>query len=226
MIILLPACSYPSISIHSTDSLRELSLISNINYLQDQGFPLHKILVVDNGFRQPSLPTGVQLIYDNSLFSNIPQIGEALMTMKAVNSISENISVLKLHSRCKLLNLAQLIQFMNTRDEFIFVRRNMLRFSRSNFNKCPFAETRLYLLKSNNLKSIMNIVSSVVSNNIYLEHAFLAAAYQVPDVRPNLLTHGNFYPIFEGPSGHGVNYSSITSSLKSYLHHFLYRIGV
>jgi hypothetical protein len=72
----------------------------------------------------------------------------------------------------------------------------------------------------------MNIVTSVISDSIYLEHAFLAAAYQVPDVRPKLLTHGNFYPVFDGPSGHGVNYSSITSFFKSYVHHFLYRLGI
>ena len=148
------------------------------------------------------------------------------MTQKAVNIVDPSSIVLKLHSRCKLLNMKDLQKFIDNNGEFVFVRRNMFRFNRSNLNKCPFAETRLYLLNSENLKTVIDKVVLLIDDSINFEHAFLSASYQVGRVRANLISHGSFYPRFEGQSGHGANYSSLLSKIKSYLHGISYRLGI
>ena len=226
MIVYLPSCSFPNADNVSSMSQRETELISNINYLHSCGFDYNKILVIDNGLRRPSVPNDVRLIHDKSLFSKNPHLGEALMTQRAADVVDSSSIILKLHSRCKLLNLRKLHKFMLINDEFVFIRRNMLRFQRPNFNKCPFAETRLYLLNSINLKSLIDKVVPLIDGSMTFEHAFLSASYQVSHVRTNLITHGSFYPLFEGRSGHGANYSSFTSRLKSHLHELSYRLGI
>jgi hypothetical protein len=226
MIIFLPSCTYPLEATNGDISTRELDLISNLKYLRSKGFSYDQIVVVDNGFRRPSLPKGVNLIHDNSLFSCIPTIGEALMTKAVSEELGCYPSILKLHARCKLLNLNELLHYCQNKSEFVFLRRNHFRFSRSNFNKCPFAETRLYMLNPLSLNLLMDRILEILDDSIFFEQAFLSASYQVRQVRTSLITHGSFYPVFGGISGHNVNYNSASSRLTSYLHGLSYRLGL
>lgn len=225
MILFLPSCCYPSADSISSLSCRESELISNINYLYSCGFSYNQMLVVDNGFRRPLVPKDVRLIHDQLLFSSSPHIGESLMTQRAADAIKPSSTILKLHSRCKLLNIRKLQNFILNNREFVFIRRNMFRFQRSTFDKCPFAETRLYLLDSISLKSIIDKVLPVIDESLPFERAFLSASYQVKSVRNKLITHCSFYPLFDGQSGHGTNYSSLSSRLKYHLHGLTYRFG-
>ena len=144
----------------------------------------------------------------------------------AAVELKKYTKILKLHSRCKLRNLHQLCRYSKDKDEFIFIRKNLFRFNRPSFNKCPFAETRLYMISPFNLDLLTEKLIEYVDDSIFFEHAFLSASYQIKQIRPLLVTHGSFYPVFEGMSGHNVSYSSIRSKSQSILHQFFYRLGI
>lgn len=222
-VILLPSCAYPEAV---SDSSREFDLCLNIDYIR-KFFPDSPIVVVDNGFLRPKLPVGVGLIHCPSLFTKNPSLGEARMLLVGASNIASGEVVLKMHSRCMLRNVKALKRLLNNKREFILMNRNIFGADLRGVNRFPYVDTRIFALEADLIRTIFNNAIRYLEGGVEnLEQATLASFYELPQFANRVMSSGGFYPVFYGRSGHGRNYESSGSYIRSFLRCSAFRLGL
>ena len=221
--IILPSCAYPN---NDPSPEREIALRENIRHIQ--GFlPDRRIIVADNGTHAPDLCTDVTLFHDPLAFSKDPSIGECRNLVNALQSIEHSSNVIKLHARCKLSNTQAFRTFLRDNGEFLLVNRNIWARSSNRYGVLPFIDTRVFAVRADRLRRLIEItLATLEADGGQFEQAMLSAVMRSPADCSITFARGPFFPIFEGQSGHGRNYSSATARMRSHTKACIFRLGL
>jgi hypothetical protein len=221
--VILPACTYPA---PNASNDRQENLLENIRHIQ-RHFTGTSIVVVDNGSKAPSVPEGIQCIYCPELVTKNASLGEAELLIAGLSTVPDQAMVLKLHARCPLDNMGRMYRSRSLSSGFLLLTRNVFSWRNSGLDRLPYIDTRVFYLPAGVARSLLICARDALrQGNINLEQAMLLAVYQNPAFSPYVVTSGCFFPIFSGMAGHGKNYSSPASRIRSRVKAALYRLGL
>jgi hypothetical protein len=222
-IIILPACTFPP---NSQTMSRQKELCANITHIQ-RHMPNSRIIVVDSGHQPPMLSSSVELVYSPDIYSRNPSIGEVLMLLRGLDGLAPEQRILKLHARCPLSNFSQLKLILSEKQGFVLLSKNLFSWKNPDINKFPYVDTRVFCLRAGVMKTLLEYGLEYLQNSeINFEQAMLPAIYRTPGAIELVLTSGSFFPILKGKSGHGRNYNSPSSLLRSHIKALLFRVGL
>jgi len=221
--VILPACTYPVLNA-SDDRQEDLS--KNIRHIR-RHFPGASIVVVDNGKKAPYVPEDVLCIYCPELATDNASIGEAELLIAGLATVPDEAMVLKLHARCPLVNMDRMCKSQSLLNGFLLMSRNVFSWRNSGLDRLPYIDTRVFYLPADIALTLLKSAREALrKGNINFEQSMLLAVYQNPAATRYVVTSGNFFPVFSGMAGHGKNYSSPASRVRSYVKAGLYRIGL
>ena len=124
-------------------------------------------------------------------------------------------------------NILQLKKQIQIHGEFLLLNRNFFANKNEGIDRLPYIDTRVFCLNKKTLKLLLeDCYESIEEKNIKFEHAALSSVLRIPELSRCVFTHGVFYPIMSGLSGHGRNYSSCFSKLRSIMKSIFYKFGV
>lgn len=221
--VILPACTYP---VPNASNERQDNLLQNIRHIQ-RHFAGASIIVVDNGIKAPSVPEGIRCIYCPELATKNASLGEADLLIAGLYAVPDEAMVLKLHARCPLDNMSSMCRSQSLSSGFLLLTRNVFSWRNSGLDRLPYIDTRVFYLPAGVARRLLACARDALrQGNINFEQAMLSAVYQNPAFAPYVITSGGFFPIFSGMAGHGKNYSSPASRIRSRVKAALYRLGL
>lgn len=221
-LVLLPACTFPR---GNRSPERAAELQANLFHIHHH-MPDSRILLVDSGDVMPELPDFVESLHCPELFSSNPSLGEATLLLRGLDSLGDNQRILKLHARCPVVNFSQLQRFMALNNEFLLLSRNIFSWNGKGINRFPYVDTRVFCLRTVIMRRLLVLAMQHMQNaEINFEQSMVPALFTMPAVTNITVTRGPFFPILRGRSGHGRDYSSISSLVRSNVKAILYRFG-
>lgn len=158
---------------------------------------------------------GIEYIHLDGCFSSDPAIGECTMLHEYIKNLEPNDLILKIHARCPVLNIDEFIWRLGADRKGFTLRKGIFSdlIIRPSVER-PYVDTRIFAMEGRDsflLKRSCEILNEMRSlkfeHALYISLFLNSGAARMPSLR--------FIPRMSGRSGHGNNYSSFRSQIKS-----------